>query len=75
MERTRAWRRHRREVVIATRVRFVKRYGMDLWRVPGYFDDRKPLDCGKTQCGLCHPSKRWYRKERREAKRELAEDR
>jgi hypothetical protein len=35
----------------------------------GRLRKRKPLDCGNPRCGVCHPSKRWYRKDRRHVDR------
>lgn len=43
---------------------------------PGRFRKRHPLDCGRTQCGLCHSEKRFNRpshSDRREALRACEE--
>lgn len=65
----RGTRRHHRERVIRTRAKFyLNTTGDQIGYAPGRLAKRKPLDCGKAQCWLCHyepsghPRKRngWY---------------
>lgn len=62
MTRDKAWRREQNKNVINSRKKLLKH--IDPNRVE-YFQDKEnklavkhPLDCGKTDCGLCHGHKK-----------------
>jgi hypothetical protein len=62
MKRNKAWRRDKDKNVIRKRKKLLKH--VDPQRVE-YFEDKEnrlavkhPLDCGNTDCGVCHGHKR-----------------
>lgn len=59
-ERSRAWRRHQRNRIIAKRKDFLRAYGGQEGilehRPDGKMADRHPFDCGK-RCLMCHGDK------------------
>jgi hypothetical protein len=62
MQRDKAWRRDKDKNIIRKRKKLLKHVDKD--RVK-YFEDKEnklvvkhPLDCGKTDCGLCHGHKK-----------------
>jgi len=64
MKRNRGWRREQNERVVDNRIDYLKKVERSPERVK-YFEDKKnklavkhPCDCGKTDCGCCHPQKR-----------------
>lgn len=40
---------------------------------PGFFRDRHPLDCGRSQCGVCHTKPIVYRAEKKRERRKAME--
>lgn len=40
---------------------------------PGFFRKRKPFDCGKSRCLICHSDKFWEAKNRHNGKRKAVE--
>jgi len=79
MPRTRAWRRHHRARVIASRVRTADRYygsRQEFVHPPGALTDNQYwLGCNRARCGMCHPSKRWHTSaDRMQAEREWRSD-
>jgi hypothetical protein len=75
MHRDRAWRLAQRRRVIANRLRLLRNLGSPLLarfhQRPNQLGARHPLDCGKTRCGVCHPSKRNPRERSRAANLEI----
>ena len=52
----RARRRATTEQIVAARMRDWRRLGYTITpQRKGRFKKHKPLDCGNTRCGLCHP--------------------
>lgn len=63
MKRNRAWRRSQDKRVIENRMRFLKDSGTSTDRIESFKKKKNklavhhPNDCGRTDCGVCHPQK------------------
>lgn len=58
VSRTRSYRRHQRERVIEARAADVKgMHGFNRDKQRGRWAKQHPLDCGHTQCWMCHSDK------------------
>ena len=62
MKRTKDWRRYKNFCIQNKRYKFIKNFDQDEWwkiytKQKHRLVDRHPLDCGCTQCYLCHSAK------------------
>lgn len=55
-----ARRRSKDKAIIKTRLKVAKSHGFT--KLDGNrYNKRHPLDCGRSDCGVCHPNKKWGR--------------